>query len=139
MFTKHTMKTHEWSSKYENITVPCESMNIGYTAVIAAISEGCGFEYIELHDRGINGPLFISFLFELEKLNKGRKVTLFMDNLTAHKTPEARAAMDLLKFEYIYNVPYSPQFNSIEMPFAPVKKNFKELKLQGLVNEDHFD
>ena len=62
MFTKHTMKTHEWSSKYENITVPCESMNQSYTAVIAAISKGCAFEYIELHETGITGPLFIDFL-----------------------------------------------------------------------------
>lgn len=31
--------------------------------------------------------------------------------------------------EWIYNVPYSPEFNAIELPFGQVKKKFKELKL----------
>ena len=54
MFTKSSNKTHEWSKRTQNIWVPVERMNIKYTAVIAAISEGSGFEYIELHDTAVD-------------------------------------------------------------------------------------
>ena len=44
----------------------------------------------------------------------------------------------MLKMEYILNVPYSPEFNAIELPFSQVKKCFKELKLQHLANNRKF-
>ena len=37
-FTKHTNKRTEWSGRRDNIFIPCESMKIPYTAVIAAIA-----------------------------------------------------------------------------------------------------
>ena len=42
--------------------------------------------------------------------------------------------MKMLKMEFIYNVPYSPEYNAIELPFSQVKKHFKELKLESLAN-----
>ena len=38
-----------------------------------------------------------------------------------------------LDIEYIMVVPYSPQFNAIELPFGQVKKHFKEIKLRSFV------
>ena len=129
MFTKTTNLTHEWSKRTKNVHIPFEAMGSRYTAVIAAISEGRGFEYYELHDEAINQEKFASFLNRLADINKRKKVSLVMDNLRVHTTVPIQNFMTQLKMECIYNVPYSPEFNAIELPFGQVKKKFKELKL----------
>ena len=48
-----------------------------------------------------------------------------MDNLHAHINPNNKKLMDELGIEYIYNVPYSPDYNAIETAFAQVKRIFK--------------
>lgn len=108
MFTKTTNLSHEWSKRTKNVHVPCEAMGTRYTAVIAAISEGCGFEYIELHDRAIDENLFSAFLYNLHAINKKNKIVVVMDNLGAHKTDLTMRQLKMLNIEYILNVPYSP-------------------------------
>lgn len=108
MFTKTTNLSHEWSKRTKNVHVPCEAMGTRYTAVIAAISEGCGFEYIELHDRAIDENLFSAFLYNLHAINKKNKIVVVMDNLGAHKTDLIMRQLKMLQIEYILNVPYSP-------------------------------
>ena len=58
-----------------------------------------------------------------------------MDNLRVHKTRDVIALMQALNMEWIFNVPYSPDYNAIEFVFSQVKKVFKELKLQSLIAE----
>ena len=41
-----------------------------------------------------------------------------MDNLRVHKTENAKDKMMELNFEWIYVVPYSPDYNAIEFPFS---------------------
>ena len=86
MFTKHTNMSNAWSKRNKNVHVPCEAMGVRYTAVIAAISEGCGFELIELLDSAVDEEKFSSFLYNLHAINKRNKVVIVMDNLGAHKT-----------------------------------------------------
>ena len=50
MFTKTTNLKREWSKRKHNFIIPCEAMGTKYTAVLAAISEGYGFEYVQLYD-----------------------------------------------------------------------------------------
>ena len=48
--------------------------------------------------------------------------------------------MRQIGFRYIYNVPYSPDYNVIEFVFSMVKRNFKALrarKLIGLTQSGH--
>ena len=45
-----------------------------------------------------------------------------------------------MKFRSIFNVPYSPEYNPIELIFSPFKAKFKAFrarKLMGLTNESH--
>ena len=70
MFTKTTNLTHEWSKCTDNVFIPFEAMGAKYTSVIAAISEGFGFEYYELHDEANNEKLFANFLNNLANINK---------------------------------------------------------------------
>ena len=118
MFTKTTNLTHEWSKRTKNVHIPFEAMGTRYTAVIAAISEGRGFEYIELHDEAINQEKFASFISNLADINKRKQVSIVMDNLRVHTTTAIQNFMRQLKMECIYNVPYSPEFNAIELPFG---------------------
>ena len=41
--------------------------------------------------------------------------------------------------EVIYCVPYSPEFNAIELPFGQVKKKFKDLKLLSVAHGHKFN
>ena len=54
MFTKSTNLKCEWSKRRQNFRIPTEALGGKYTAVLTAISEGCGFEYTELYDEALN-------------------------------------------------------------------------------------
>ena len=129
MFTKSTNTTHEWSKRKHNYSIPCESLGSKYTAVCAAISEGFGFELFTLYDEAVNHELFIAFIEKLVEINPGRRLALVMDNLSAHTKTEVKDRMRALGISWILNVPYSPQYNAIELLFGPIKKKFRDLKL----------
>ena len=46
------------------------------------------------------------------------KVILFMDNLSAHTSERSKQAMRDHSFRFVYNVPYSPDYNPIELVFS---------------------
>ena len=98
--------------------MPCETLGQKYTAVLAAISEGKGFYSFALYDEAVNEEKFIKFLTKLHELNKGKSLAIVMDNLPAHKTIAVRDKMRELGITWIFNVPYSPEYNAIEMPFS---------------------
>ena len=59
-----------------------------------------------------------------------------MDNLSAHKSEKTKVEMSKLGFRFIFNVPYSPEFNPIEFVFSKVKQKFRSLrarKLAGII------
>ena len=63
-----------------------------------------------------------------------------MDNLSVHKSEKAKAEMARLGFKYIYNVPYSPEYNPIEFVFSKVKQTFRTLrarKIAGIIQDGH--
>ena len=65
MFTKSSNITHEWSKRKQNFQIPCDSLGSKYTAVLAAISEGCGFECLSTYNEAVNESRFIEFLDKL--------------------------------------------------------------------------
>ena len=62
-----------------------------------------------------------------------------MDNLTVHKTQAVQDLMRELKIEWIWNVPYSPDFQPIETVFSQVKSTFKNEKFRTLLAGKPFD
>ena len=63
-----------------------------------------------------------------------------MDNLGAHTCPASKTEMRKLKFRWILNVRYSPQWNPIELVFSQFKANFKAArarKMMGLTQASH--
>ena len=110
VFTKSAQQMREWSKPRQNFTTPCESLGIKYTAVLTAISEGTGFEHTELYDKAVDHELFIEYLKVLRSKNKGKSIVVFMDNLQVHKKAETLDCMKELHIEWIWNVPYSPDY-----------------------------
>ena len=58
------------------------------------------------------------FLRRLAEINKGKRLAIVMDNLAVHKTLNVKSLMRELGFVWIYVVPYSPEYNAIELPFG---------------------
>ena len=49
-----------------------------------------------------------------------------MDNLSSHKSPATRAAIEAAGAELRFLPPYSPDFNPIEMAFAKLKAGLRK-------------
>ena len=71
---------------------------------------------------------FKEWLKELRERSGDDKIALFMDNLNVHTSDDAKEAMRELGFRWIYNVPYSPEYNPIELTFSQLKHNFRALR-----------
>ena len=72
--------------------------------------------------------------------NGDDKICIFMDNLRVHTSKKSKAEMSRLGFKWIYNVPYYPETNPIELTFSKVKQSVKVLraqKLVGLIQDSH--
>ena len=97
-------------------------------------------EHFRIFEFSVNVDRFIEYLDGLRQANGNEKICLFMDNLSAHTSERAKEAMRNHGFRWIYNVPYSPEYNPIEYVFSQVKANFRALrakKFMGLIQDGH--
>ncbi len=69
----------------------------------------------------------------------GGDFALFLDNLSVHKTKEAKLLFEELNITEIFNVPYCPQFNGIESYFFQIKATYKKLFLGQVIKEARYD
>ena len=60
---------------------------------------------------------------------------LFCDQAPVHKAIVVRNLCAELQITLMLNIPYSPQFNCIELCFAVVKQYFKSQRLNQLAND----
>lgn len=77
-------------------------------------------------DGPINGRLFLSWVEQhlVPTLSAGDVVV--MDNLSSHKVPGVREAIEQAGAELRYLPPYSPDLNPIELAFAKLKKLLRD-------------
>ena len=94
---------------------------------MAAISTEGKIEHLKVTKRAVNHKKYISWLKKLrEKLGgKKRKIYLFVDNLSSHKTPKVMRTYTELGIIPIFNSTYSPKYNPIEVIFSQVKRHYK--------------
>ena len=64
----------------------------------------------------------------MREANGDDKICLFMDNLSSHTSEKSKSEMRRLGFRFVYNLPYSPDFNPIELCFSKLKGKFKALR-----------
>ena len=140
VFTRKTLAASEWALPKENVTVDVAKIDEPCLALLAAISKEKGREYYRTYPRSVNVQKFKEWLKELRGRNEDAPIALFLDNLSAHRSTKALNCMKELGFRWIFNVPYSPEYNPIELTFSKLKHVFRTLraqKLVGLRQEDH--
>ena len=131
MFTTRTQAEKAWSHKYDPFYVDMQKTNMEPIAVVAAVSERYGVDLVMMFERSVNQHKFKEFLLKLRNKYPFRRMALVLDNLTAHKTKSVLKYMEEAGLKSIFNVPYSPDYNSIELVFAQVKHRYKRLRLEA--------
>ena len=76
---------------------------------------------------------------KLRKKHLKRPLALFMDQLSVHKSVDAKEYFSKLNIVPIWNVSYSPEFNPIEAVFSKVKAIFNRRRLNRLVRKLPFN
>lgn len=77
-----------------------------------------------LFEGSINGDNYLRFIQELID-EYGNKYTLLMDNARIHHTKLLNSYAKYNNVNILYNIPYNPETNPIEMCFNPIKSNIK--------------
>ena len=139
VFTFNTFMKKSWSTPYNSVLVTDQKITVKTMAVIAGISEDSGLETYLLHPRAIKTEEYLQFLEKLKEKYPDERILLFIDNLSVHKTVDARAAYERLNITPVFNVPYSPQFNGIESYWSILKQHYKKLLLYHLMHEQPVD
>jgi transposase len=61
--------------------------------------------------------------------SKPSEFVIFLDNCRVHHSKKVDEFLKENKIEVIYNVPYGPEYNSIERVWAQFKAEFKKQKM----------
>lgn len=74
-----------------------------------------------------DGAVFVGFIEEVlaPVLKRRPDAVVVLDNLSAHKTPAVRAALDRAGISYRYLPSYSPDFSPMEPCWAKLKAHFR--------------
>jgi DDE superfamily endonuclease len=108
MFTFNTFVKRSWSTAYNSVKVTDQKITVKTMAVIAGISEDVGLETYMIVPKAIKTEEYLQFLGKLSSIYPDQRIILFIDNLSVHKTLEARAAYQTHRITPVFNVPYSP-------------------------------
>ena len=131
-FTRSTMPKAEYCLQGQNMPADLAHLKEPTLAVLSAISKEKGQELFKIYDNSVNVAKFKTYLQELRKIYPEEKIAIFLDNLSAHKSEKSKAEASRLGFRFIFNVPYSPEWNPIEYVFAKVKQRFRVLRARKL-------
>jgi transposase len=116
-----------------------KSYHFSTLAVIAAISKEHGLIDYIVHPKAINTEVFVAFINLIAEKLGGDDFALFLDNLSVHKTKDAKHLFEKLNITEIFNVPYCPQFNGIESYFSQLKATYKKLLLKCVISDAPYD
>ena len=117
VFTFSTFRSKGWAHRRDRIKINDSDLKVKTLALIAAISEDGGLIDFAIHPRAINTEVFIAFVRQLSQKLGSNDFALFLDNLSVHKTKDAKLLFEELNITEIFNVPYCPQLNGIESYF----------------------
>jgi transposase len=107
-----------WSLKGKRIIIQKQAVRVRYT-VITAISKDRIIHY-DIIKNSANAVNFKNFIEKL--VNKGvNNKYLLVDNARIHHAKIVKDYMNTTSNTFVYNVPYSPEFNPIEHVFSKLK------------------
>jgi len=85
----------------------------------------------------MNGEAFTTYATCVLAPELSRGDVVIMDNLSSHKAPAVRAAIEAVGARLLFLPPYSPDFNPIEQAFSKLKAHLRkaaERTIHGLWN-----
>jgi len=85
----------------------------------------------------MNGAAFLAYVEQILAPGLKQGDIVVLDNLSAHKVPGVRDAIEATGARLLYLPPYSPDFNPIEQLFAKLKallRKAAERSVEGLWN-----
>jgi hypothetical protein len=89
----------------DRICINDSNLSTPTLSVIAAISEGHGLIDYIVHPKAINSEVYVAFINQIaEKLVVG-DFALFLDNLSVHKTKDAKHSFEKLIIKEIFKTP----------------------------------
>lgn len=115
MFSTKTSVRVAYASRGMNVSLPVEQVQMRPVALIGGISSERGLEHYSIFENSVNSDKFIEFLNGLADKLAGSKAVLFMDNLRVHHAKRVKEHMEKLGIAVIFNTPYSPENNPIEL------------------------
>lgn len=139
VFTFNTFISRSWYKRYSNIEVYDQKVKVQTHAILGGISEDSGLETYVIHPRSIKTEQYIKFLQQLRDKYADQEIILFVANLSVHKTKDSRKEYERLNITPVFNVPYSPQFNGIELYWGLLKGHYKKLLLYHLMHDLKID
>ena len=85
-----------------------------------------------LLDGQMNGDAFATYVTRalVPDLSSGNVVII--DNLSSHKAPAVRTAIEAAGARLLFRPPYSPDFNPIEMTFSKLKAHLQKAAEQTI-------
>ena len=90
-------------------------------ACVVAVSERYGLDLLMMWEKSINNDKFHTFVKRLRKKYPFRRMCMYMDNLSIHRSKATAQVLREQRFEVIFTPAYSPFSNCIEECFAVVK------------------
>ena len=132
MFTKSTIPDREWSHKHKNVYLDIKSLSNQTTAIVAAVSQERGIDLVMTFRDSVNISKYKVFIEELRARYFFDDICLYFDNLAVHRSRVIKERLDELGIAYIFNPPYSPEFNGIEYVFSIFKNKIKRERLNAI-------
>jgi len=84
-----------------------------------------------------NSEATIEFIKDIIEENKNKKIALFWDYGSIHKSSKTKAFLIDNNIKSILNVPYKSDYDAIENVWAEAKKEFrKQITLRKIKNEE---
>ena len=126
MFTKNTVSDRTWSRARYPVKYDMRDINIKPIACAVAISEKYGLDLLMMYPKSVTNDRFHTFIKRLRAKYPFRRMCMYMDNLSVHRSKATQKVLREQRFEVIFTPAYSPFANCIEECFAVVKQAYKK-------------
>jgi transposase len=114
----HINNNFGWGSKGKRINIIKRQPKIRYT-LICAISE-TKIEHYKIIKSSANSIVFTEFINELTSNINDEPLNILLDNARIHHSRYLKEHINN-NINFIYNVPYTPEYNPIEQMFSKLK------------------
>ena len=129
-----------WAPKGSNLELHrVNASDANCIACVGAISTTQGKELFSFRYKSFNAAQFLSFFKQLCRHMRGRRWFAFLDNCSIHKCKPLLNWARRCKVPLVFCVPYSPQFNGIELFWAQAKHIYRQMGTRNLLQQRHRD